>query len=221
MKSPVTKYDEALLADAQRLLDAMEAQREAYAALQSYGFDDAALQRGRFVVRETERAFEWEKAGKAWNYISPTSERRVREARYWYKDARRRYRQECFRAAEAAMRSRSGIGAVLAATGQAMRSLSLLAFLRQRRDFKKELLLARGERPSDSPLPKDTVLAELSGWYDRWSLAARQALRETPELLLSMGLTPGRLPRRVRNKHDRFVRSSVMRRDDAGPKAGG
>lgn len=221
MKSPVTKFDEALLAEAQRLLDAVHAQPHVHAALQSYGFDDAALKRGRFLVRETERAFEWEKAGKAWNYISPTPERRVKEARYWYQDARRRYRQECFRAAEAVLRSRSGIGAALAATGQAMRSLSLGAFLRQRRDFKKELLLARGERPSDSPLPKDTILAELSGWYDRWSLAARQALRDSPEVLLSMGLTPGRLPRRVRNKHDRFVRTSVLRRDDSGPKADG
>ena len=221
MKSPVTKFDEALLADARRFLDAIEARRDTYEALRLFGFDEAALARGRAVVRETERAFECEKAGKAWNYISPTRESRVREAAYWYKDARRRYQQGCFRAAETALVSQAGIRRLAAALGHAMRALSPRAFFAQRRQFKRDLVSARGEKPSDAPLPKDTILVELSGWYDRWSLAARQALRDTPESLLSMGIKPGRAPRRLRNKNDHFGRSSVMRRADFGQKAGG
>jgi hypothetical protein len=220
MKSPVTKFDEALLVDARRFLDAIEARPDTRIALEAYGFDQKALDRGRFVVGETARAFEWERAGKAWNYISPTPERREKEALYWYKDARRRYRQACFRAAGAALRSGRGLGALASAAGHAMSAFSPSAAAEQRREFKREIDLARGERPNDAPLPKDTVLVELSGWYDHWSLAARQAFRDKPEVLPSLGLTPGRAPRRLRNKNDRFGRSSAMRRADSDPTDG-
>jgi hypothetical protein len=63
------------------------------------------------------------------------------------------------------------------------------------------LEIALGERPPGLPLPKDSVLAELSGWYERWSLTATELYRGQSELAGKLGLSPGRAPRRLRKRN--------------------
>jgi hypothetical protein len=212
MKSPVTRFDEKLVADARRFVSGLAAEPALRAELQPFGFDEAALRRGRTLVEEAERAFEWERAGRAWNYISSTPERREREARYWHRDALRRHRQRCFRAAARELGTRRSPGAIVRAARHVLEAYSVRAWLVHRRELGKELARGRGERPADAPLPKDTLLVEISGWYERWSLVARRVLLDRPELLAPLGLAPGRAPRRVRNPHDRLAQLSLARR---------
>ena len=87
----ITHYDLELLEKAKLFLHAAGAQQESRSFLEKYGFNDKELERGRQLVTNTERSFEWEREGKAWNFLSPTAERRTEEARYWYADTRRRY----------------------------------------------------------------------------------------------------------------------------------
>ena len=84
--------------------------------------------------------------------------------------------------------------------GHVLDAFSPRTYLAQRRHYEHELERARGERPAGAPQPKDSVLAELSGWYERWSLLAIQLFREQHEVALALGLNPGRAPLRLRNK---------------------
>jgi hypothetical protein len=211
MKSPVTRYDEELLANAQKLVVGLEENGALTQALGAYDLDAKAIERGRFLVDETHRSFEWEREGKAYNYLSATPEGRMKEARYWNKDARRRHRQACFRDAESVVGER-GIAGILSALGHLARALSPALSRTLRRELATELERAREGKPSDAPLPKDTALVQLSGWYERWSLAALTVLREQPEELSRVGIAAGKAaPRRLRNKNDTRGHSSAQR----------
>src|SRR5205814_9789218 len=104
MKARITRYDEELVAVSRRFIEAAEKNPESLAVLQRFGFNDEERERGRVLTDLAERSFEWERAGKAWNFLSPTPERRAKEARDWGADARRRFGQSRFRAAAHAAR---------------------------------------------------------------------------------------------------------------------
>jgi hypothetical protein len=214
MKSPVTRYDEELLANAQRLVVGLEENGALAKALGAYDLDAKALDRGRFLVDETRRSFEWEREGKAYNYLSATPEGRMKEARYWNKDAHRRHRQACFRDAEAVIGKR-GIAGIFSAWSHLARALSPALSRALRRELLAEVERAREGKPSDAPLPKDTALVQLSGWYERWSLAALTVLREKPDELARVGIAAGKAaPRRLRNKNDARGHASAQRHLD-------
>jgi hypothetical protein len=211
MRSPVTQYDEELVGKARRFVQALDGHPEIVTALSSYNLDAAALERGRFLVAECERAFEWERAGKAWNYLEPTPDRRVAEAHYWYRDARRRYKQACFRAAEAEL-ARRGAAGLYAALTEALAAYSPGMKRAQEREYLEEIIKARGERPFNAPMPKDTAVVQLCGWYERWSLAAIETFRHQPETVTELGLAVGKAPpQRLRNKRDILAHSSAQR----------
>jgi len=189
----ITRFDEELLTRARQFLAAADAHEDSRAVLQQYGFSDEERARGHDLVGKTERSFEWERAGKAWNFLSPTPERRVAEARHWYKDARRRHVRACLRAAE-------GSSSVGEALGHVRRALSVRAYLGHRADLARDLERARGSRPADAPPPKDTTLVELAGWYERWRLLAQRVFRARADLMAPYGLTPGKAPPRLRGK---------------------
>ena len=94
----MNRFEEELLEKARAFLKAAGENAESRAFLEEYGFKPGEQQRGRDLVANAERSFEWEREGKAWNFLSPTVERRMAEARHWYKDQRRRHLTGCFRA---------------------------------------------------------------------------------------------------------------------------
>ncbi len=195
----ITPFDEELVTRARTFLSGLGQSAEIASLLGGQGLDEAARAKGEWLVRETERAFEWERQGKAWNYLSPTPERRAAEARYWHKDALCRHRQGCFRAVEKELRAGTP-GSALRAAKHALRAFSPLFYVEKRRELRRELARTRGDKPADAPLPKDTALVELAGWYERWSLLAIQLLRERTELAALLGLKPGRAAQRLRTK---------------------
>src|SRR5207237_3405574 len=76
----ITKYDVELVAMSRRFLDAAAEHTDSRSLLERYGFVSEEQERGARLVREAERAFEWERAGRAYNFLSPTPERRAIEA---------------------------------------------------------------------------------------------------------------------------------------------
>jgi hypothetical protein len=215
MRSPVTQYDEELLSNARKLVDALERDKTLSSALGDYDLDAKALERGRFLVDETARALAWEREGRAYNYLSATPEGRVKEARYWNKDARRRHRQRCLRAAEAS-------GSLWSFLGHVLDAFSVRVSRRLSRELRREIQRAKEGRPADAPLPKDTALVELSGWYGRWSLAALQSMRDKPEALALLGLVPGKAPpRRLRNRKDALGQAGAQRHLNVVPGSAG
>jgi hypothetical protein len=80
------------------------------------------------------------------------------------------------------------------------RALSLRQWRTHRRELARDLVRARGERPVDAPPPKDTVIVELMGWYERWKMLAQRVFRGRPDLMAPYGLVPGKASPRLRNK---------------------
>ncbi len=212
MKAKITKYDEELVAKSRVFLEAAEKQPESTALLDRYGFSEEERARGHLLIDNAELSFEWERAGKAWNFLSPTPERRVKEAREWYADAVRRYMRSCFREAEAAAGwTGDGVAAgwpavrkltlgTLRALPHVARAASPQVMLRLRAELKENLERARGERPEGAPPPKDTTLVELRGWFERWHLLAQRVFRGREDLLSPFGLTSGKAPPRLRGR---------------------
>ena len=197
----ITRFDEELLAKARQFLQAAEANPESRKVLDQYGFSQAELERGHDLVAKTERSFEWERAGKAWNFLSPTPARRAAEARHWFKDARRRHMANCLRDAEAAATSPLPVRERVVTTLRHLgRALSIGAYLEHRGELARNLQRSQGERPADAPPPKDTTLVELAGWYERWRLLAQRVFRGRADLMAPYGLTPGKAPPRLRGK---------------------
>ncbi len=194
MKTWITRFDEELLENSRRFLGAADANPQSRAPRSSSSsFTEAERERGRTLIRATERSFEWERAGTAWNFLSPTPERRRAEAIHWFKDGRRRYLRDCVRAAESA----HGVRAIVE---QVAKALSPFAYLEERAQFKRNLARAAGEKPADAPPPKDTALVELAGWYEHWRLLAQRVFRQRPDLMAPYGLKPGKAPPRLRGK---------------------
>jgi hypothetical protein len=208
----ITKYDLELVAASRVFLDAAAQSAESRAVLERYGFVSAEQERGAHLVGEAERAFEWERQGRAYNFLSPTPERRAIEARGWYADTRRRYMRACLRRAEEAT---GWVGTqeasrwpfwrkvtlgTLAGLRHAASAASPRAWSEHRAGLRASLARASGPKPADAPPPKDTALVELAGWYERWRLLAHRVFRQRPDLLAPYGLTPGKAPPRLRGK---------------------
>ncbi len=212
MSAKITQYDEDLVRKSRLFLQAAAQNPASTALLDKYGFSEEERARGRELVKNAELSFEWERAGKAWNFLSPTPERRMKEAREWYADAVRRYIRSCFREAEAAAgwtgdgpaagwpASRKLTLGTLQALPHVARAASPSAMLRLRAELKENLEHARGERPEGAPPPKDTTLVELRGWYERWHLLAHRVLRGRDDLLAPFGLVSGKAPPRLRGR---------------------
>ncbi len=212
MKVQITRYDQELLDRSRALLAAADANPESRAILERFDFTDEQRERGRTLITSTERSFEWERAGKAWSFIGLTPERRLEEARHWYRDTRQRYVAECLRRAE---EDSGWVGFGSATRWPLSRKLTLgpmifarhaiqvfsLAALRSHRDeLRRNLALANQERPADAPPPKDTALVELASWYERWRLLVQRVFRTRPDLMAPYGLTPGKAPPRLRGE---------------------
>lgn len=193
MKTWVTRFDDELLGKAKHFLDAAAAQPESRKVLEQFGFGAEEQQRGLTLVANAERAFQWEREGRAWNFLSPTPERRIEEARAWYKETRRRWMNDSFRKFEEAR----GVFAKLSAVADWM---SREAREAHQAELQRDLERARGDKPADAPPPKDTALVELQGWYERWRLLAQRVFRERPDMMSPYGLTPGKAPPRLRGK---------------------
>jgi hypothetical protein len=211
----INHYEVELLEKASLFLRAADEQPDSRAFLEKYGFNAHERERGWTLVRNTERSFEWEREGKAWNFLSPTVERRLAEARYWYADRRRRYLRACLRAAEEesgwigyqpsaqwslARKATEGLAIALR---HLLRAASPSAFLEHRAELRRNLVSALGERPAGAPPPKDSSLVELSGWYEHWRLLAQRVFRERPDLMTPYGLVPGKAPPRLRSRSAR------------------
>ena len=193
MTAVITRFDNELLQKARTFLDAADANEGSRQLLAQFGFTQGESARGRKLVANTEASFTWEREGRAWNFLSPTPERRVEEARHWHADTRRRYLRECFRGAEQA----KGLAATLR---EVWRMFSRSASVERKAQLERDLQAARGERPADAPPPKDSALVELAGWYERWRLLAQRVFRERGDLLAPYGLSPGKAPPRLRGK---------------------
>jgi len=216
MTAIITKFDEELVERSRQFLEAATEHPESSSILERFGFSKAEVQRGHLLVREAERSFEWERAGKAYNFLSPTPERRVAEAKGWYKDTRRRHIRRCLRRAEEAAGwvgegrasrwplSRKLTVGTLLAVRTALSAASPVALLNHRTELRKNIAVARADKPAGAPPPKDTVLVELAGWYERWRLLAQRVFRERPDLMAPYGLVPGKPPPRLRSRSARL-----------------
>jgi hypothetical protein len=212
MSARITKYDRELVELSERFLVAAKANPESRAILEKYGFTPEEQERGAVLAREATRSFEWEAADKAWNFLSPTPERRAAEARGWYADTRRRYARACLRRAEEAagwvgkepsshwpLWQKLTLGTVIALR-HAGKVASVRALREHRATLQRDLARATQSKPADAPPPKDTALVELAGWYERWRLLAHRVFRQRPDLMAPYGLTPGKAPPRLRGK---------------------
>jgi hypothetical protein len=208
----VNRFEDELLEKSRVFLKAASENGESHAFLEQYGFTAAEEERGRELVKNVERSFEWEKDGKAWNFLSPTVERRLEEARYWYKDQRRRHLRACFRAAEEqsgwagygpasswSFPRKATLGLAIAVR-HALRAASPSAYLEERARLRRNLQRALGEKPAGAPPPKDSALVELAGWYEHWRLLTQRIFRGRPDLMTPYGLTPGKAPPRLRSR---------------------
>ena len=193
MKTWVTRFDEELLQKSKTFLRAAAEQPESRKLLEQFGFDNDEQARGQLLATNTERSFQWEREGRAWNFLSPTVDQRLAEAQHWFKDARKRHKNECFRSAEEA----KGLFAKLR---EVRRMYSRTVKREQRVQLAKDLAAARGDKPEGAPPPKDTALVELQGYYERWRLLAQRVFRERPDMMAPYGLTPGKAPPRLRGK---------------------
>jgi hypothetical protein len=212
MKTWVTQYDEELLQKSKVFLAAADANPESRAVLTKFGFSDEERERGRQLIADTERSFTWEREGRAWNFLATTPERRIEEARHWYKDTRERYVAECFRRAEEdsgwvgfgsatawPVSRKLTAGPVIFASNTA-KIFSLKKLFEHREELRRNLALAQTDKPKDAPPPKDTALVVLAGWYERWRLLAQRVFRQRPDLMAPYGLTPGKAPPRLRSR---------------------
>jgi hypothetical protein len=212
----VNRFEEELLTRARVFLKAAGENADSRAFLEEYGFKPEEQQRGRELVDNVERSFEWERSGKAWNFLSPTVARRMEEARHWYKDHRRRHMRACLREAEEesgwvgyrpaaswSVGRKATLGLAIALR-HALRAASPWAYLAHRAELRRDLQLARGEKPAGAPPPKDSALVELAGWYEHWRLLTQRIFRERPELMAPFGLTPGKAPPRLRSRSARL-----------------
>ena len=208
----ITHFDEELLEKAKVFLRAADENPASRAFLEKFGFSAQERDRGRTLVENTRRSFEWEREGNAWNFLSPTPERRIEEARYWYADTRRRYVRNCLRAAEEesgwvgqkpaahwTLARKATLGLAIALK-HAVRAASPSAYLEHRAALRRNVERARGERAADAPPPKDSSLVALSGWYERWRLLAQRVFRERGDLMSPFGLVPGKAPPRLRSR---------------------
>jgi hypothetical protein len=210
-KAIITTYDVELVDKSEVFLRAAEEHPSSRAHLQTYGYSKEEHERGSRLCREARRAFEWESAGTAWNFLSQTPERRVLEAKAWYADARLRYMRACLKQAEATAGWSRGdasgwslwkkltLGTALGLL-DAAKIASPSAWKEQREELAKDLARAEGAKPEGAPPPKDTALVELGGWYERWRLLAQRVFRERADLMAPFGLTPGKAPPRLRGK---------------------
>lgn len=216
MRVVITKYDEELVAHSIRFLKAAEANPESRALLEKYGYSAEEHERGKQLVADAARSFEWERSGRAYNFLAPTPERRVEEARAWYAETRRRHVQSCIKHAEEAagwvgngaasawsIRKKLTLG-TLAALPHLARAVSLAEWRAHRDELRSDIERAHAPRPADAPPPKDTVLVELGGWYERWRLLAHRVMRGRPDLLAPYGLVAGKAPPRLRGKEARL-----------------
>ena len=212
MKIKITKYEEELVAAAEKFLDAAEKNPSSRAVLERYGYSTEERDRGRELVRDAKLAFEWEREGKAWRFISKTPERRKAEAKGWFSENTRRYVQSRFKAAEEAA-GWTGIGpakswplsrkltlGVALAAKEVVKAADPSFWLEARAELKRDLENAKGNAPEGAPPPKDTVVVELRGWYERWHLLAHRVFRGRNDLLAPFGLTSGKAPPRLRGK---------------------
>jgi hypothetical protein len=215
MKIQITRFDEGLVRDVRRFLRGVDENPDSVTQLRRFGFSEEEVARGRELCDNAERAFEWEREGKAWNFLSATPERRIAEARGWYGDTRRRYVRACLRRAEEAagwvgndpardwpLRKKLVTGSIVALR-HAVEALSLRAWRDHRAELAKNLQRARGSRPAGAPPPKDSALVELAGWYESWRLLAQRVFRDRPELLAPFGLVAGKAPPRLRSRSAR------------------
>ncbi len=211
----VTRFDRELLEQVRVFVAGMDDDVIIRTTLEKFGLGEDDRTRGRYLVSETKKALEWEDAGTAWNFLSVDKEGRLREARHWYKDARRRYVRSCVRSAEEEA-GWGGCGPALQwnplkkltvgfwiAIGHFLHIFSPKVFFGHRVEFRRKLRLAAGEKPEGAPLPKDTALVELSSWYERWRLIAQRVFRQAPHMLLKVGLKPGKAPPRLRTAEGR------------------
>jgi hypothetical protein len=210
-KAVITEFDVELVDKSKLFLDAAEANPGSRALLQQFGYSKDEHERGVRLVREAGRSFEWERAGTAWNFLSRTPEKRVLEARAWYKDARLRFMRGCLRRAEAAAGWSQGAASqwplwkkltigTAKGLGEAVRVASPSVLLEHRTELRMDVARAKGSKPEGAPPPKDTALVELGGWYERWRLLAQRVFRERADLMAPYGLTPGKAPPRLRGK---------------------
>jgi hypothetical protein len=211
-RAVITEYDVELVEKSKVFLEAAEGNPGSRSLLEQFGYSKEEHDRGLRLVKDAGRAFEWENAGTAWNYLSRTPEKRVKEAREWYADTRRRYMRSCLRRAEAAAGLSRGTPeaswpvwkklTVGTARGllEAARVVSPRALLEHRAEMKSDVARAKGQKPEGAPPPKDTALVELGGWYERWRLLAQRVFRERADLMAPYGLTPGKAPPRLRGK---------------------
>jgi hypothetical protein len=212
VSATITKYDLELVEISKRFLAAAEANPASRAMLEKYGFSPEEQARGAQLVRQTERSFEWVRANKAYDFLSPTPAKRVAEAHGWYADTRRRYMRDCLRRAEEAagwtgttprrrwpLWRKLTLG-TLVAIANAKDVASPRAWVKHRLELRANIAVANGPKPADAPPPKDTALVELAGWYERWRLLAHRVFRQRPDLLAPFGLTPGKAPPRLRGK---------------------
>jgi hypothetical protein len=210
-KAVITEFDIELVQKSRVFLDAAEANPGSRALLEQFGYSKEEHDHGVRLVHEAGRSFEWEKAGTAWNFLSRTPDKRVEEARHWYKDARLRYVRACFRRAEEAAGWSRGTAwrwplwkkltfGTVKGLREAVHAASPSALLEHRSELRIDIARARGPKPDGAPPPKDTALVELGGWYERWRLLAQRVFRERADLMAPYGLTPGKAPPRLRGK---------------------
>ncbi|MBS2025176.1 MAG: hypothetical protein JST92_22475 [Deltaproteobacteria bacterium] len=211
MKTWVTKFDEELLEKSRHFLRGADSHPESRAILEKFGFSAEEVKRGHELIEHTEKSFQWEREGKAWNFLSPTVERREAEAKHWYSDTRWRYVRTCVRSAEEKTGFVPGEAAgksiawkltvgLIKGSLEAAKIASPMALMEHRAELKKHLAQAREQKPEGAPPPKDTALVELAGWYERWRLLAQRVFRERGDLMAPYGLSPGKAPPRLRGK---------------------
>ena len=204
-------FERTLVEHAGRFLGAADAGPEAREMLGRYGYTLEEHERGLMLVAGAKCALQAEDDGTAWNFLEPTPERRLAEARAWYRDRGFRYVRDCFRHAEDAtgfflgsarydwpLSRKLTLGLVDALRHAAM-AASPAVHLGHRAQLKVDLKQSLA-RPADAAPPKDTVLVELSGWYERWRLLVQRTFRGRPDVLAHFGLASGIAPPRLRGK---------------------
>ena len=201
-----THYEQSLVDRADLFLRALASDHESRVILERYGLGATEKERGRALLLDASKALVWTDDGRAWDFLEPTPERRLREARGWYADRRRRHYRACFRRVEGALLRRTRfVERLVEATRALVDAASPLARTRDRSALRRDLERASQERPPEAPPPKDTVLVELSGWYERWRLLAQRTLRQRPDLLAHYGLVAGLPPPRLRGREAELV----------------
>lgn len=192
----INKYEEELLSACRKFLAGADSELVSLRILEEHGFGHEQRERGRVLIQQAEKAYAAEREGRAWNFLTPTSWQRRKEAIDWFVDGRwRRFRRN-FVAAERALAA----GNLAGLAGAFWPSLSPLELVKDEVTLLRDLWRAGGERPADAPPPKDTVLVELQGWYEHWRLLAQRVFRGRDDLLGPFGLISGKAPPRLRGK---------------------